>query len=88
MFAELVQDNYANSTHWWQTQSKNQDVSLVPPRVNGKLKPGAAMAIPPWLSRKKTVLAQASGPPTVGFAKAGFGLEHSETTSALKYAEG
>ena len=84
MFAELVQDNYANSTHWWQTQSKNQDVSLVPPRVNGQLKP--CVAIPPPTFPEKTVLAQASGPPTVGFAKAG--LEHSETTSALKYLVG
>ena len=42
-----------------------------------------------WLSpgisgKKNSVLAQASGPPTVSFAKAG--LEHSETTKkALKY---
>ena len=35
---------------------------------------------PPPTFPEKTVLAQASGPPTVGFAKAG--LEHSETTSS------
>ena len=74
--------NYANSTngrqqaktkmfHWFLRESMD-NLSLV------------------WLSPPdfpgKTVLAQASGPPTVGFAKAG--LEHSETTSALKYLVG
>ena len=86
MFAELVQDNYANSTDGrhraktkmflWFLRESMESLSLV------------RLWLSPLTFRKKTVLAQASGPPTVGFAKAGFGLEHSETTSALKYAEG
>ena len=59
--------------HWWQTQSKNQDVSLVPPRVNGKLKPGAAMAIPPDFPEKNGVSA-GLGAANRGFFKGGLRL--------------